>query len=430
MKTGIRIIDWVRSTQVLDRYAFLQKEDNLNLKGLYPDRQRLAFLLMNLKQNNPFYSNYLQNYSVSDIKCDPLSILNRLPIIDKKTVNEQYSLFYKPIKGRKLQKKKTGGSTGSPFYYYVDNEHLSWFWAYIYFFWNKYSSFNPGDRFITVAGTSLSTGRKKLIENTYHYLQNNYFIKGDIINPDIVIDKQKVSEARMLYGYPSSIINLIKVRPDFPKLVKNVRAIFTTSEQLLPQARKTIEKAFGLPVFDMYGANDGGILTCECPHHNGYHINIHNCYVETFTNEYGMSELLLTNLNSYGFPLVRYRVGDIGKLETEECTCGLSTPRIVELKGRTRDVLKLKDGSTVHGSLFNKVFFNHEVIDGYKILQNKDLSITLSIHLKDDRQYEVISSQLKKEFSSILGKIELDIKLMPENNPTNNKFKLIESHAV
>lgn len=430
MKSGIKIIDWVRNTKVIDRYEFLKKEDSLNLTGLYPDKQRLAFLLLNLKQSNPFYGRYLQNYSVNDIKCDPVSILNRLPVIDKKTVNEHYSSFYKPIRGRKLQRKKTGGSTGSPFYYYVENEHLSWFWAYIYFFWNKYSSYNPGDPFITVAGTSLSTGRKKVIEKTYHYLQNNYFIKGDIINPQIQINTKRVSEAVLLYGYPSSIINLIKVRPDFTGMVKNVKAIFTTSEQLLPQTRKNIEKAFNLPVYDMYGANDGGILTCECPKHNGYHLNIHNCYVETFVNEHGMSELLLTNLNTFGFPLVRYRVGDIGRLDTGECSCGLSTPRISELKGRTRDVLKLKDGSTVHGSLFNKVFFNHEIIDGYKILQNKDLSITLSIHLKDDNQYEVISSQLKKEFSSILGKIDLSITLMPESNPTNDKFKLIESHAV
>jgi phenylacetate-CoA ligase len=222
----------------------------------------------------------------------------------------------------------------------------------------------------------------------------------------------------------------LRVKPELVDNVKNIKAIFTTSEQLLPQNRQLIEAAFNKPVFDMYGANDGGILTCECPMHSGYHINTLNCYVETFTNEFGMSELLLSNLNSFGFPLVRYRVGDLGEVETGNCECGLNWPRVTELKGRTRDVIKLKDGTSIHGSLFNKVFYRYEKIDGYKIVQNKDLTITLYIHLKNEEQFEFISSNLRHDFNEIIGSIELKVELMHEQNPTNQKFKLIESHAI
>jgi len=429
MKAGIWLIDKIRGTDILEKYRFLVNESGSANKDFFV-KESLAALLLAVKRNNPYYGKLLSQTPDELIKADPLKVHSTLPLIDKQEINNHITEFYKPYPGRKTQQKKTGGSTGSPFYYYVDKEHLSWFWAYIYFYWNRHSGYQPGDPFITIAGNSLRTSKAAFTESIYHRLQNNYFITGDIIDKDISVDHRKVSEAVMLYGYPSSIINMLAVKPGFPSLAKKIKAIFTTSEQLLPSVRSAIEEAFGLPVFDMYGANDGGILTCECSEHNGYHLNTRNCYAETFVNEFGMSELLLTNLNSYGFPLIRYRVGDLGKLETEPCNCGLYSPRITELKGRTRDVLKLKDGRTIHGSLFNKVFFHHTEIDGYKILQKEDHSITLFIHVKDKEKYQNLAIQVKNEITSLLQNVDIKIEPMLEMNPTNGKFKLIESHAI
>jgi phenylacetate-CoA ligase len=430
MRAGIRIIDKIRGTQILSKYSILLRDAGNGKEFENPDKAGLAELLTAVKKNNKFYNNLLSAFTDKDIYQDAVQALKALPIMDKSKVNNNISSIFMPVPGRKVHRKKTGGSTGNPFYYYVDSEHLSWFWAYIYFFWNKYSGYNPGDPFITIAGNSLRTDKKAYLEKVYHKLQNNYFIKGDIIGSDIRVNERKVSKAVLLYGYPSSIVNLLRVKPDFVKIAKNVKAIFTTSEQLLPRSRTIIEKAFNLPVFDMYGANDGGILTCECHEHNGYHINTQNCYVETFENELGMSELLLTNLNCYGFPLIRYRVGDLGKIQSGNCSCGLSSPKIIELKGRTRDVLKLRDGTTIHGSLFNKVFYNHTEIDAYKILQKKDHSITLFIHIENSNQFPLLAEKLIKEISAMLPGVDLHVELMQEMNPTNDKFKLIESYAV
>lgn len=429
MRAGIRIIDSFRGTQILSKYAILLNQAANGNEFQYPDNSRLTELLLAVKGNNKFYGKLLSEFSEKDIYQDAVQALKALPIMDKNSVNKNISSIFSPVAGRKVHRKKTGGSTGNPFYYYVDSEHLSWFWGYIYFFWKKYSGYNPGDPFITIAGNSLRTDKKAYLEKVYHKLQNNYFIKGDIIGSDISINENKVSKAVLLYGYPSSIVNLLRVKPEFVSLAKNIRAIFTTSEQLLPQTRAIIEKAFSLPVFDMYGANDGGILTCECSEHNGYHINTNNCYVETFENEYGMSELLLTNLNCYSFPLIRYRVGDLGKIQSGICSCGFPSPKIIDLKGRTRDILKLRNGTIVHGSLFNKVFYNHTEIDGYKILQKKDHSITLYIHLENKEQFPFLAEKLTKEINELLTGIDLHVELMHEMNPTNDKFKLIESYA-
>ncbi|HLN53771.1 MAG TPA: hypothetical protein VK212_08680 [Lentimicrobium sp.] len=428
MKAGITLIDKLRGTSIASKYSLLK--DLVANSASTDINVMLSDLLLALKKYNNYYKNLLIPFSDATIVTSPQEVLKQMPLMDKITVNTNFNKIFTPLDGRSVQKKKTGGSTGNPFYYYVDKDHLSWFWGYIYFFWNRFSGYEPGDPFITIAGNSLRTNNRKIIESVYHRLQNNYFIKGDIIDKSLQINYQKTNKAVLLYGYPSSIMNILHVKPGFVRNVSNLKAIFTTSEQLLPKTRSFIEKELKIPVYDMYGANDGGILTCECEKHNGYHLNIHNCYVETFENEFGMSELLLTNLNSYSFPLIRYRVGDLGKLDFSECDCGLSWPRVTDLKGRTRDLIKLSDGKCIHGSLFNNIFYKFHSIDGYKIIQNKDRSILLYIHVTDTTDFKTTAESIKREVHKLIGDVKISVEYMNDYNPTNQKFKLIESNAI
>lgn len=432
MSIRIKLIDYIRHTDILGKYEDLQKIYSDHALSEKIKNENLLNLLLSAK-NNRFYKNYLKKFLPSDIEANPYEILKSLPIIDKDIINKNYDLFYTPIEGRETQLKKTGGSTGNPFYYHVDKEHLSWFWAHIYYFWNLHSGFVPGNPFVTIAGNSLRTVKRKSIENVYHTLQNNYFIKGDVIKASIKLNKRKLKKAILLYGYPSSISSILKVVPDLPQFTKNLKAIFTTSEQLTPQMRRLIEESFKIPVFDMYGANDGGILTCECVKHNGYHLNDINCVVESYINEFGMSELLLTNLSSNSFPFIKYRVGDLGSVDMSQCECGLKSPRVVDLKGRTRDLIYLPDGNKVHGSFFNSLFYKYPVIDGYKIIQEDNYSITLHLHLKDDiysdQLFRELSNSLISEVRNVFKSIDISTIRMVDNNVSLAKFKLIESHV-
>lgn len=426
MKTGLKIIDLIRGTDILSKYnELIYRNDTMQ-----DNRDHLVELLLCLRESNEYYKPLLLKYSESFIIDNPFQVHCSLPIMDKITIKKNFDLIYSPIKGRPTQRKKTGGSTGNPFYYIVDKEHLTWFWAHIYFFWNRYSGYHPGDPFITIAGNSLRTANRKILENVYHRLQNNYFIKGDIINDNLSINFSRTNKAVLLYGYPSSILNILKVKPDLVTNMSSLKAIFTTSEQLVPKTRSVLESTLGVPVFDMYGANDGGILTCECNRHDGYHINSRNCLVETFQNEYGMSEILLTNLTSYSFPFVRYRVGDLGTVNKKTCSCGLTWPKITELKGRTRDLILLPDGKLIHGSWFNSLFYRHQEIDGYKIIQSEDKSLTVFIHVIDADKFVELSNVIYMEIKNSLVNIDLKIEQLMELNPSNDKFKLIESHAV
>ena len=429
-KAGLKLIDVIRGTKILPCYRELQLLSQQPEKLIDLQKENLIALLEHLQRKSKQYSALIEPFSADEIKNTPFTVLNSLPITDKTFINKHYDSFYTPDAKRPSQKKKTGGSTGAPFYYYVDKEHLSWFWAHIYFFWNLYGGYNPGDPFVTIAGNSLRAAKRQTSESAYHLLQNNYFIKGDVIDRDMKISSARIRKAGILYGYPSSIQNIIRVKPKIPGMFKNLKAIFTTSEQLTPQVRNSIETAFGKPVFDMYGANDGGILTCECTEHDGYHINMLNCYVENFKNEYGMDEILLTNLSSYTFPFIKYRVGDLGVISQTPCKCGLSWPKVSDLKGRSRDLIKLPSGNVIHGSYFNNIFYRYPVIDGYRIIQHGDYTLEILIHLTDDAIFGIVSSEIANFINKSWPELKVNINRLAELNPTNAKFKLIESHVV
>ena len=429
MKLGIRIIDLYRGTDILGKYRQLKKlaSDDKAHEKLRNDH--MIRFLGTIKSANQYYSRLLQSVSDQEINHSPFEVLSRLPYADKHFINQHFQEIFTPIENRGYQKKKTGGSTGEPFYYYVDKEHLSWMWAHNYLFWNRCSGYEPGDPFVTIAGNSLRTVNRQLSEGFYHKLQNNYFITGDVISEELKINRRRLSGAVLIYGYPSSIENLLNTMPGLPAQFKKLRAIFTTSEQLLPKVRERIEKAFGRPVFDIYGANDGGILGCECPEKNGFHYNSLNCYVETMINDDGLSELVLTNLSSYNFPFVRYRVGDIGSTTNAPCSCGLSWPRITDLKGRARDLIRTRDGKSVHGSFFNQVFFRFQEVDGYRILQHPDYSVEVFVHTRHDDVFMDVSQQVVEAIRQELPQLTVSVSRMETRNPTNNKFKLIESHV-
>src|SRR5699024_3296602 len=79
-----------------------------------------------------------------------------------------------------------------------------------------------------------------------------------------------------------------------------------------------------------------GIIAFECPQGN-MHINMEGVFVETDHE----GEILVTNFQSYSFPVVRYRLGDAIKLKDEniKCPCGMKHPIIEEVTGRIGKVI-------------------------------------------------------------------------------------------
>ena len=128
--------------------------------------------------------------------------------------------------------------------------------------------------------------------------------------------------------------------------------------------RAQLEALWGCPAMDFYGLSEiiGPGVAGECVEaRDGLHVNEDHFLPEIVDPRSGVpvpageeGELVLTSLTKEALPLIRYRTGDVTRLDPGPCRCGRTTVRMARVKGRTDDMLIIK-GVNVYPSQLEAV---------------------------------------------------------------------------
>src|SRR5574337_426553 len=91
------------------------------------------------------------------------------------------------------------------------------------------------------------------------------------------------------------------------------RTIVTSAEPLDPVVRRRVSDDLDVDFLNFYGSVESGRIAWECAAHEGLHINA-DCVIleraaDTELSGAG-SSVIVTNLNSFAMPFIRYRLGD------------------------------------------------------------------------------------------------------------------------
>jgi phenylacetate-CoA ligase len=112
--------------------------------------------------------------------------------------------------------------------------------------------------------------------------------------------------------------------------------------------RRQLEERLRIQSIDTYGPTEilGPGVAGECHLRQGLHINEDQFLVEIIdpktllpVPEGQEGELVVTTIMKEGFPLIRYRTGDITRLNPEPCPCGRTFLRMAPVCGRTDDLV-------------------------------------------------------------------------------------------
>lgn len=116
---------------------------------------------------------------------------------------------------------------------------------------------------------------------------------------------------------------------------------------------RTFRETWGVELYSIYGSTEQCTGMWECLRHRGHHIHWDSFRFDVVDPETGAAlpagatgELVITTLDREGLPFVRYRTGDISRIEEEPCPCGATSPRVMAILGRADEMLKVK-GTTV-----------------------------------------------------------------------------------
>lgn len=392
-----KLIDLYRYTDVVNDYNEIKLEVNKGIDYLHElQKRKLSALLIHAKQFVPFYSDRMNKISFDEINLSPYELLKSLPYITKDDFTDNPSAFISTNPPRNIL-NKTGGSTGIPLTYLVDLKCISRTKAFDLYWWNQAFGYKFGDNVLTIGGSSIG-GSQHLKLKVYNYLQSRSFLEGGNISVETLEKNvELICKGRfdVIYAYPSALLVYVeKAKAMNLKFVGRLKGIATTSENLTSTVRSTLESFFKAPVYDVYGARDGGIVADECTQKCGLHYNFQDCYVEELyeSKDITVPELILTNLNSYSQPMIRYKVGDLGKITDSPCNCGNPLPRIVEFSGRIRDILLLSNGRTIHGALFNKIVSYFPKIKQFQTVYNQsslrfNMIVTPDFSIEEEKRF-------------------------------------------
>src|SRR5205085_9123193 len=124
------------------------------------------------------------------------------------------------------------------------------------------------------------------------------------------------------------------------------RGIISSAQTLPDTSRRIIEESFGCKVFDKYGAREFSGIAYECEAHQGHHVVGEGYVVEVLKDgrpaapgEIG--EVVVTDLNNYCLPFIRYRIGDLAEQldPRQACACGRGLPRLGKIEGRVQSII-------------------------------------------------------------------------------------------
>jgi phenylacetate-CoA ligase len=200
-------------------------------------------------------------------------------------------------------------------------------------------------------------------------------------------------------GYPSVVealareqlagrLSILRNRP--------VGAVVTLSEPLLPSARRSIAEAFDVPVDDFYATGECMYIARSCPHGTALHVASDMALLEVVDQggrpvppgTFG-HKVLLTNLENFVQPFIRYEVSDVVAWEEAACACGSPFPRLKSVSGRTDDILHVAGeqgrSETIHPYwLMVPLLERHDIRD-YQIRQLASDALEVSVVPSDAR---------------------------------------------
>ena len=253
---------------------------------------------------------------------------------------------------------------------------------------------------------------------------------------DLYVERWNRFRPVCLFGYPSSIALLARHAQERRLLLNTngLRAVFVTGEVLLPHDREVIESFFGIPVADCYGSRDAGFIAHQCPA-GSMHITAEQVVVEILRDDKPVAvgeegEIVVTHLDNYAMPLIRYRTGDVGRLLPGRCACGRGLPRMDVVAGRTTDFLYLPDGTTKHALSIIYPLRATPGIRRFRVTQQADFSVVVDVVCDDDVAQISCEAIVRRVAPVLGGAVALDVRRVGDLTPTpSGKHRFVVSHA-
>lgn len=410
-----------RNPSLLKQLDFLKSSDRWSIEQLNKYQfEKCKSLLISAYKNSPYYTRVFNEISFNPFEMKSISELKYIPIIDKTTLIEYNNEIQSKVKSNKLIFSESSGTTGQPLGIYRSEEWDSGTRAAMFRGYSWYRV-KPWQKNGYLWGYNIEPNKAKKIK-FLDKLQNRFRLFS-YSDEEITKFAKRMKNAYYLSGYSSMIyevakkVNELGLSRQFP----NLKMVKGTSEKIYDSYQEEVEKAFGLKMISEYGAMESGIIAFECPEAGNMHIAMENVFVEEIEGS-----IVVTNLLSHSFPIIRYKLGDYINLAPKDfkCSCGRAHPVILDVLGRVGKSIKGKTQnypSLTFYYVFKNMALNNNITLNYQALQNKKGEVLLKIEQEfTQNYYDILQNELSKYFKN---DVSFDIQWNSKFHSKDGKLK-------
>ncbi len=403
-----------------------------------PDRledcqnRRLTALVQVAYRETTFYRRLFDESGLRPEHVRSEEDLRKLPVVTKDMLRAAYPAECTRPSIRRWDEQWTSGSTGRPFTVRIDRDSLSEARA-LMFLRSTYAGWDIGTPFMQM-GMTTDRGRVKRAKDLL--LRVSYVPAWNLSDEMLdgflgIIERLRL---RFVTGYAAGL-HCLAQRAAEVGFNRTLAGIVSWGDNLFPQYRKAIERAFGCRVTDTYGCGEGIQVAAQCGLADGcYHVFSNHVVlqlVDTFAGANGAETgtVILTRLNPGAMPLIRYAIGDIAvRGPGEPCPCGRGLPRLTGVEGRDSDVILTPRGNRLVVHFFTGIFELAPSVDTFQVIQEREGAILVRIVPKPSfrtADWEALKDEILRRGDQ---ELEVEVELVKDIAPErSNKRRFVIS---
>jgi phenylacetate-coenzyme A ligase PaaK-like adenylate-forming protein len=414
----------------------IRREFGLSAEELAKVRTRkLRRLVPYAYREIPYYRSRPERSRFSSGLDIGLEEYQQIPTISGDQVKRYNHAFRAPNPGSVYIKRTTGTTTGKP-------DEIYWGAAFA----DRIMAMNirrvtiigahPWDSMARIYPIPATVGEKKTfapIETAKRWLAQPFSQHGFTLRPITIwiryddllgtvkaLVRAKPTRIQLRASLARTMIRILRehdLRVE-PKLLE------MSGEVLTRRDRRFIESEFGAPIRQGYGLAELGGVGTECRfgcfhlYTDEYHQEVLRDGQPVSPGEWG--ELVVTALDNFAMPLLRYRTGDHVRLDSDQrkCECGSTMMNIKSIMGRARDSLTTPAGDVIPQAVVLDALESSSGLCEYQLVQRERLHFLLRVSAKDRREgRERFAVECLKRLLGDAAELETEVWERKEESP-------------
>lgn len=391
----------------------IEKESSDEIRLFQEEKMRKQLLYVN--QNSPYYRKKFEKHGIDIQTIQTLKDLVQLPVTTKLDLQQNNPDFFcvEPIEI--IDYASTSGTTGTPVNFGMTDKDLD------RLAFNEAQSFSCAGIQKNDIVQLMTTMDRRFMAGLAYFLGirklGAAIIRTGAGIPALQWESILNNKPTYLIVVPSFLLKMIDYaeKNNIDINSSSVKAAICIGEPLRKQdftpseLAKRINNKWKIKLYSTYASTEMSTAFTECEFQKGGHSHPELIITEVLDTENNpvkkgeVGELTVTTLGIEALPLVRFKTGDLVKVDYSPCDCGRKTHRVGPVLGRAQQMIKYK-GTTLYPPAIHDVLNGFEAVsDHVIILHTNELGtdeVTVKIASRDTSDHFI--ALLKEQFQARL----------------------------